>query len=339
MKIAVLGGTRFIGPFLVRALLHQGHQVDVYHRGKTPCKFPEEVHHVTIDRETEGQTGTALRENRPDAIIDMCGYRPSQVREVLMAVPDLRHYVFCSSTSVYGRIGPGRPDETTQIDPRSAYERGKAGCECQILSIHFELGIPVTILRLAHPYGPGDHLLYSTGRESLFLDRMLRGRSIVIPGSGTSRIHPIYVRDAAQAFVHVLNRQSCVGRVYNLAGDEVLTLNEYFSSIGRVLERPVVATQVPVDWFAGNRHLWEGRKRNFDFAPIWCEYEGAFDVRALHETGFRWETDHDSGVAATINWLKGKQMIPTSSNEDLEDIVGREWRGPSQTVSGQEGTE
>ena len=34
MKIAVLGGTRFIGPFIVRAVVRQGHQVEVYHRGK-----------------------------------------------------------------------------------------------------------------------------------------------------------------------------------------------------------------------------------------------------------------------------------------------------------------
>ena len=338
MKIAVLGGTRFIGPFLVRALLQKGHRVDVYHRGKTACEFPAEVRHVTIDRNLVGQTAAALSERRPDAVIDMSGFRPSQVREVLTAGLDLHHYVFCSSTSVYGRIGTGTPTESTPINARSDYERGKAGSEHKILSIHHESGIPVTILRLAHPYGPGDHLVYGTGRDSLFLDRMRHGRSIVIPGSGDSRMHPIYVGDIAWAFVHVLGRRDCLGRIYNLAGDEILTLNGYFASIGRVLERPVVTSHVPASWFAANTHLWSQRRRNFDFAPIWCEYEGAFDVRALHETGFRCKTDHDSGVAATIAWLKEKQLIPASSDEDLEDIVQKEWESGDQAASPQEGT-
>ena len=324
MRIAVLGGTRFIGPFIVRALVRQGHQVAVYHRGKTACELPGGVRHVTIDRCVEGQTAAALRENRPDAVIDMCGYWPRHVKQVLAAGLDLHHYVFCSTTAVYGQIGKSTPDETTPIKAHSDYERGKAACEHLLLSVHYERGVPVTILRLAHPYGPGDHLLYSTGRESLFLDRMRHGRSIVIPGQGDTRIHPIYVEDAAQAFVHALGRQDCIGRILNLAGDEVLSLDEYFASIARALDRPLVADHVPVAWLEANSHLWSGMDRTFDFGPNWCRYESAFNVAALGTTSFRCQTDHDQGAAATIAWLDERGMIPPSSDDDLEDVVLRE---------------
>jgi len=40
MKVAILGGTRFVGPFIVRALIREGHEVAVYHRGKMACEFP-----------------------------------------------------------------------------------------------------------------------------------------------------------------------------------------------------------------------------------------------------------------------------------------------------------
>ena len=50
MRVAILGGIRLIGPFIVRDLAQQGHEVDVYHRGKTTCDLGQGVGHVTIDR-------------------------------------------------------------------------------------------------------------------------------------------------------------------------------------------------------------------------------------------------------------------------------------------------
>ena len=327
MKVGILGGTRFIGPFIVRELVEKGHQVEVYHRGQTPGELPEGVGHVTVDRSIPGQTRAALEEHRPEAVIDMCGYRPGQVREVGEAGIDLKHYVFCSSTAVYGRIGKSTPDETTPLSAHSAYERGKAACEHLLLSLYYDQGFPVTLLRLAHPYGPGDELLYSTGRESLFLDRMRRGRVILVPGDGRTRIHPIFVEDAARAFVHVLGREDCLGRIYNLAGEEILTLDEYFTSIARVLEVPLVCRHVPVEWLDEHADLWAGKERNLGFAPNWCRYESAFDVAALRATGFRCRTDHDTGVAATVDWLEARGMIPASSDRDLEDVVIRRLDG------------
>jgi len=295
--------------------------VDVYHRGKTTHELCQGVGHVTIDRQQEGQTAAALEEHRPDAIIDMCGFTPQQVEEALLANPDLQHYVFCSSTAVYGQIGKTTPDEATPTDANSDYEVGKVACEDLLLEAHRKQHLPVTILRLAHPYGPGDQLLYCTGRESLFLDRMRSGRRIIIPGDGDTRIHPIYVEDAAGAFVHVLSRPDCLGRIFNLAGDEILSFDDYFASIARAIGKPLVAEHVPIAWLDAHSDLWADSKRKFTFAPIWCRYESAFDTSALKSTGFECLTDHDQGAALTIAWLDAHDMIPPSSDTDLEQII------------------
>lgn len=322
MKIAILGGTRFIGPLIVRGLLRQGHEVDVYHRGITTCDFAGSVHHITINRMVPGQTAAAIGANRPDVIIDMCGFHAEEVKEAITASSSLQQYVFCSSTSVYGKIGnKAVPDETAPLQLKNEYERGKAACEEVLLSIHKSGNTTVTILRLAHPYGPGDNLLYSTGREGLFLDRIRQGRPIVIPGNGDTRIHPIYVADAAQAFVHVVGRPDCSGRIFNLAGENILSFDEYFGSVARGLDCPLHTHYIQSEWFDAHEDIWANRQRNFKFAPIWCRYESAFDVTALFDTGFRCQTNHDQGVAATIAWLNKNAMIPPSSDHDLEDIV------------------
>ena len=315
-----------MGPPIVERLVKAGHQVSVYNRGRTEVRLPPGVERVVVERKAPGQLGKALHEHRPDAVIDMIAFVLEEVAEVLLAVPDLRHYVFCSSTAVYGRIGSATPDESTPAVPDSAYTHGKVACEGFLTEQHRKNGFPFTSLRLAHPYGPRDHLLYTTGRESLFLDRMRRGRTIIIPGTGQTRVHPIYVEDAARAFVHVLGRPECVGQVYNLAGEEILTLDEYFASIARVLGVPVLARKLPQDFFRERAQLWSDLRRKFDFGYNWVSYESAFDIDALRRTGFRCETDHDAGVALTMRWLDAEGLIDSSTDEDEEDIIlGKEF--------------
>ncbi len=326
MKVAILGGTRSIGPYIVRKLVHGGHEVAVLHRGKTHSDLPAGVRHVKVDRDIAGQVAAALEQVRPDAIIDMCGFRAEHLEEIVRADLKLARYVFCSTTAVYGQIFKNTPDELSPVKPKSEYEIGKVACENLLMIAYRRRGLPVTILRLAHPYGPSEELIYSTGRDSLFLDRMRRGRPIIIPSAGDTRIHPIYVEDAAHAFVYVLTRDDCLGRGFNLGGDELLSHDEYFASIARVLGVPLVAEHVPGAWFESHGHLWKGQKRNFDFAGVWHHYECAFDVSSLKASGFRCRTGHDQGVAANIAWLEEKGMIPRSTDEDLEDVVLDAWR-------------
>ena len=268
----------------------------------------------------------ALSLSRPDAVIDMCGYVAEQLEEILRLDLPLKHYVFCSTTAVYGQIGKSTPDEMSAVNPKSDYEIGKTACENLLLLASHQRGPAVTILRLAHPYGPLDELLYATGRESLFLDRMRHGRPIVIPSEGDTRVHPIYVADAAAGFAHVLTRDDCMGRCFNLAGDEALSHDDYFASIARVLGVPLNAERIPGEWFERHTNLWAGRARSFTGACTWHRYESAFNVQALRTTGFCCRTNHDQGVAANIAWLDERGMIPASSDTDLEDDVIRVWK-------------
>ena len=321
MLVAVIGGTRHVGPHIVESLLEAGHQVSVYNRGRTRAELPACVQRVVMDRKVPGQLAKALRDNQPEAIIDMIGFVKEDVEQVLSALPSMQHYVFCSSTVLYGRIGSSTPDESTPVAPDCDYGRGKVACDEFLMEEYRKNGRPVTSLRLAHPYGPGDRMLYATARESLFLDRMRRGRTVIIPGSGQTRIHPIYVKDAARAFVYVLGRSECMGKIYNLAGDEILTLDEYFASIARALQVPLVARKIPHEFFRDNAKLWSDWRRKFDFGFNWVQYQSAFDVAALRQTGFRCQTDHDTGVALTMEWLDSNGLVDPSSDKDEEDLI------------------
>lgn len=321
MHVVVIGGTKHVGPFIVRELETVGHEVTVMNRGRTAADLPVDVRRVIVDRDQPGQVGQALRDLSPDAVIDMIGFTLDDVKEVVTAVPSLGHYLFCSSTAVYGVIGKSTPSEATPVAPDSAYTMGKVDCENFLAEQHRERGFCYTSLRLAHPYGPGDHMLYITGRESLFLDRMLRGRTVLIPGDGQSRLHPVYVKDAARAFVHVLDRPQCFGKTYNLAGAEILSVNDYFASIARVLKVPLVARTVPHLYFHDHAAMWTDWRRKFDFGFALVNYESGFEVTALRKTGFRFETDHDTGTAWTVQWVEERGLMELSGDDDEEDRI------------------
>ena len=54
MKVLIIGGTNFIGPHVVRRLAERGHEVVVFHRGRTERDLPPGVEHMLGDRQSLG---------------------------------------------------------------------------------------------------------------------------------------------------------------------------------------------------------------------------------------------------------------------------------------------
>ena len=59
MKVVVIGGTNFLGPPLVRRLVALGHEVAVFHRGRTGADLPPAVEHILGDRHDLGEHAAA----------------------------------------------------------------------------------------------------------------------------------------------------------------------------------------------------------------------------------------------------------------------------------------
>src|ERR1043166_2536643 len=101
MRILILGGTGFTGPFQIRYALERGHKVTVFNRGKThPGELPEGVEQLIGDR--NGQLD-ALKDRKWDVVIDNPTSVPVWVRDVAQVLKgNVERYVFISTISVYG---------------------------------------------------------------------------------------------------------------------------------------------------------------------------------------------------------------------------------------------
>lgn len=70
MRVLVLGGTRFIGPPIVRRLVRLGHEVAVFYRGQTETSLPQSVMSFHGNREQLGDYLTDFRAYEPEGVLD-----------------------------------------------------------------------------------------------------------------------------------------------------------------------------------------------------------------------------------------------------------------------------
>ena len=83
MRILIIGGTRFVGRHITEAALSAGHDVTLFHRGRTGSELFPRATHLIGDR---NEDLSALAEGSWDATVDACAYVPRQVRSLARAL-------------------------------------------------------------------------------------------------------------------------------------------------------------------------------------------------------------------------------------------------------------
>ena len=308
-RVLVIGGTAFIGPALVERLLERGDQVVVLHR-RRGTRFGDRVSEIQCDRNDPAGVRSALAGQSFDVVYDNVydwqrGTTAEQVvASVQAAGPGLRRYVFTSSVAVYPPgLDHDEEDALVPAERPEPYARHKAETERALFRVHREQGIGVTTLRPAFIYGPENPF----ERESFFWDRILSGRSIVIPGDGARPMQFVLASDVARAAVMAAERQEAIGQAFNLGCVPPLTQVEFVRALAGAAGREARLVHVPRERIqAAGGQLLE--------APL---YFGAYlDLppktvrmeRAVSVLGFA-PTPLTAGLEATFAWY-GRQARP-----------------------------
>ena len=208
MRILTIGGTQFIGRHFVQAALDGGHEVTIFHRGRTGAGLFPQATHLTGDRD---QDLGALAAGRWDATVDFCAYLPRQVRALAAALGARggRHMLI-SSVSAYrapapAGFGEGWPlaelaDPETQEVTDATYGGLKVLCERAALDAYGAAA--TTIIRPTYVIGPYDH----SYRLTWWVERLARGGRVLAPGDPADPIQVIDARDLASWMVALLDR-------------------------------------------------------------------------------------------------------------------------------------
>ena len=312
MRVLVVGGTEFISLHTLQALQRDGHEVVVLNRGRRPDRLPAGVRTIVADRLDHAALRTALARERFDGVVDVT-YAPTtgpDVEALLDALDDRAgHVIFISTGRVYDHALPIPFDEAT---PRNLYwgdyAKNKIAGEDALLRRHRERGLPVSIVRPTHVFGP----LNTRNNETFFFDRLVRGRPIVLPGAGGWLRQFGHVADLADAIAAMLGTPAAFGQSYNITGEEAISQVGLAELIAEVMGRPLTLMAAP----AGARVAF-GQNLVYDCHAVYTT------TKARVEVGVTPRYTLASGMAHTFEWYLREGLDRREVDFSAEDALVR----------------
>jgi 2'-hydroxyisoflavone reductase len=268
IRLLILGGTGFIGPWQVRYAQARGHEVTIFNRGQSaPGMFPG-VEELIGDRAV-GQLD-ALRGRRWDAVIDnsaSLSSAPDWVRDAAGLLRDAAdQYLFISTRSVYRDLSavPATVDAPVLTRENSNWQEGrpysyglaKALAEGEARAA---FGERTTIVRPGLIVGPGD----DTDRFTYWPVRIERGGEVLAPGDPENdRVQVIDVRDLCEWAVRLCEEHT-YGTFMGIGPENGRSMAEFLYGIAAATTAPLTWTWVPREFLA------EHRMRAYQEMPVW----------------------------------------------------------------------
>ena len=235
MRVAVTGGSGFVGEAIVVELVSSGHQVTVMARH--PPKRPVPAVRYTNGNVSDGEGLDTLLEGQ-EALVHLVGIirevKPDQTFEAVHrggtenAVRAARKHRVARYLHM-SALG-------TREGAVSRYHRTKWEAEVLVR----ESGLSWTIFRPSIIFGPRDAFI------NMFLDVMRKSPIMPVIGGGRGRLQPVYVRDVAKAFAACLVRPGTAGKVYELGGPEVFTFKELLKKTAQIAGHKRIFIPIPM---------------------------------------------------------------------------------------------
>jgi UDP-glucose 4-epimerase len=303
-RVLVTGGSGFIGSHVVDKLADAGYEPRIYDLQPSLHHEPGSVDTVIGDLFDADTLAAAMEDC--EAVVHLAAYadvgivakEPVNAEEcnsrgtlaVLEAAraTDTR-VVYGSTIWVYGASGDGLIDEDAPLGlPDHLYTASKLAGEMYCTSYAELYDVPCTILRFGIPYGPRAR---PAAVIPVFVSKALKGEPLTIAGDGLQTRRFVYVEDLAEGIVAGL-MEGGENRVYNLAGDETVTIRELADIVSDLID---------------DTEIVHTPGRNGDFCGAVISNE-----RAAEELGWRASTPLREGVRRYLSWLAPERAPVTA---------------------------
>jgi nucleoside-diphosphate-sugar epimerase len=311
MNILIIGGTGFISSRIADKLLQKGHKLTLLNRGNTVSNLPfnSNLSFVQGDRNDKRILNDLASKNRFDVVYDMIPYTEYDSKTAADCFKNkIGRFIHCSTISVYmlqeqltipiteEQINRALTKEFKRSPFGWDYGVNKIKCEEIIFENHHDTNFPVSVLRPTFVSGPKD----PARRDWFWIERILDGNPLLVPGDGNTKFQQVYIEDTADAFCKVIETEKSIGEAYNVAGEEVFTLNEYLSRLMKLLNKTVELFHVDLKDFD---KLEISYSREGDVFTFNTRRDAVFSLKKIKEDlGYK-GTPFDQYMNATINWF------------------------------------
>ena len=322
MRILYLGGSGLISSACSEVAIAAGHELTVLNRGTTQkVPLPAGVRQLRGDVRNAESIRQAVEGQRFDVVVDWLAFVPDDVERALSVFASVDQYVFISSASAYDKPPTDWlvTEDTPLSNPHWQYSRDKIACE-QLLEERSD--VHWTVVRPSLTYGPSQVPLVvnSWDKPYTVVDRMRRGKKVIVPGDGTSLWTMTHNSDFAAGFVPLLGNERAIGEAFHITSDEALTWNQYYQAVADAAGAELDVLHVPTDGLIAANPEDEG--------SLWGDkvHSTIFDNSKLHELvpDFEAKVAFADGIRETIEWFdadESRRGVDTEMDAHWDHIV------------------
>lgn len=306
-KVMVTGGAGFIGSFVVKDLLKQGHDVLIYdsfiqyvspldslYQFYLKERLKDIRTKVLIERgdtRDKGHVARFVAEHKPQRIIhlaalpiaDLSNSNPEEalntillgtvnVLEAIRDIGGVERFVYASSSMVYGDFHYEPVSESHPKNPKDIYGGTKMAGETLVQVYGRRFGIEYAIVRPSAVYGPTDA---NQRVVQVFVENAFRGEELVLRGGSEERLDFTYVEDIASGFVKATFVPGAKNEIFNITCGKAKSLTD-LAMILQAYFPNLTITEAPRSSFRPRRGALNIKKakRLLKYKPIYTLEKG-----------------------------------------------------------------
>ncbi len=330
MKVLIIGGSGLISTAITEQLLARGDDAVLFNRGQSALRTTRKPRQILGDRNDGAALGEALRREKPDAVIDMMAFAPSQAEALLKACEgQTPQVVACSTVCVYG--GPLTRLPATDDEPHRPvgdYGKNKSAIEKIVLE-RGGSGQTGTVIRPSFSTGEG-----ATASGLLFddstVDRLRQGLPVVVMDDGRAAWAIAHVSDVAAAFVGALGNAKAAGQAYHATSDEHTDWNGVFAALAAAAGAPAPnLVAIPSAWLYA-----QAPRRSVGIQYIY-RHPSVFDnSKAARDLGFRTTVPLVETFKRQIAWMETEGKLRAAAQENVQSELIAAWQEKRGIVAG-----
>jgi nucleoside-diphosphate-sugar epimerase len=255
MRALFIGGTGVISSAVSQLAVEKGIELFLFNRGQHKEFVPKDARIIKGDIRDKSAAAETLKGKNFDAVVDWIAFVPQHVEaDIELFKGNVGQYIFISSASAYQKPPTHWliTESTPLANPFWQYSRDKIACEERLLAEYSSTGFPVTIVRPSFTYGPTviPAAINSWTKPWTIVDRMRKGKKIIIHGDGATLWTMTHNTDFAKGFVGLIGNTQAIGHAFHITSDEVLTWNQIHEVIANAAGVKLKAVYIPSDFIA-----------------------------------------------------------------------------------------
>lgn len=329
MNILIIGGTKFLGRYLVESAKRKNFNITLFNRGLTNPGLFKDVETIIGNREND-QDLEKLKDRDWDVVIDTCGQLPWIVSKSVKALSDnVKHYVYISSISVYANFYTenGATEESevltlseeelknvTKENQLQYFGHLKSLCEQEVRKGMGDRCFNIRPGLIVGPHDPTDRFTYWPHRVGL-------GGKILAPPNRERQVQFIDVRDLADWILHLVENGE-PGTYHASGPTKRLTMDEFLESC-----RMELNPEVEFVW-AGLEFLEKHKVQPWIELPLWIPTQNdiGIDSKKAISNGLVFRPFSET-IRDTYEWDLRRAVEKRNAGLDLEreKSILKEW--------------